>query len=686
MLRLRKILLLDYIYYLILVVVILLSIIRLSIPKISNYNENTKKVTGIVINYKYSNNTLTITLKTKEKLLVYFYLKDNKNTDIKIGDKLKITGTFSRPNKNTTKNLFNYQKYLNNKKIYYIVNADSIEKVSSTKNLYYKIKQVILKNISSNAYLKAFILGDKSSISKEVITSYQENGISHLFAISGMHITLLSSIILKILKKIKIKEEKRYFITSIFLIFYLSLIGLSPSALRGVLFFILFSINKIYYFYIKPKNIFILVLIITLLINPYYIYDVGFQYSFSISLILILMSQIITGNYIQKLLKTSLLSFIVSIPISLFNYYQINILSIFYNLFYVPLVSYIIFPLSLLTFIFKPLLPVYNIFINILEKTSIFFNKITIGKITFPKLNIIVYLSYVVILIICLIYIKKQNKKPLVILISILTIHYLTPYLHNDTYIQMIDVGQGDSILIHLKNKNILIDTGGKETYSNKNNLSKIVTTITIPLLKSKGIRKIDYLMLTHGDYDHMGEAISLVENFKVEKVIFNCGDFNDLEKDLIKVLDKKKIPYYSCIKELNINDNKLYFLNNKDYGNENDNSSVIYSELNNHKFLFMGDAGVEIEKDLIKKYNLQDIDILKVGHHGSKTSSSKEFINQINPKYSIISVGKNNRYAHPNKEVLSVLEKSKIYRTDQDGSIMFKIKNNKLKIETCRP
>ena len=124
-------------------VVILLSIIRLSIPKISNYNENTKKVTGIVINYKYSNNTLTITLKTKEKLLVYFYLKDNKNTDIKIGDKLKITGTFSRPNKNTTKNLFNYQKYLNNKKIYYIVNADSIEKVSSTKNLYYKIKQVI---------------------------------------------------------------------------------------------------------------------------------------------------------------------------------------------------------------------------------------------------------------------------------------------------------------------------------------------------------------------------------------------------------------------------------------------------------------------------------------------------------------------------------------------------------------
>ena len=154
-----------------------------------------------------------------------------------------------------------------------------------------------------------------------------------------------------------------------------------------------------------------------------------------------------------------------------------------------------------------------------------------------------------------------------------------------------------------------------------------------------------------------MGEAINLVNNFKVEKVIFNCGTYNDLEKELIEVLDKKKIKYYSCIKELNIDDNKLYFLNTKDYGNENDNSSVIYTELNNHKFLFMGDAGIEVEEDLIEKYSLQNIDVLKVGHHGSKTSSSKTFIYEINPKYSIISVGKNNRYGHPDDSVLDNLE-----------------------------
>ena len=183
-----------------------------------------------------------------------------------------------------------------------------------------------------------------------------------------------------------------------------------------------------------------------------------------------------------------------------------------------------------------------------------------------------------------------------------------------------------------------------------------------------------------------MGEAINLVENFKVEKVIFNCGEFNDLEQELIKVLNKKKIPYYSCIKELNIDSNKLYFLQTKEYDNENDNSNVVYTEIDDYKFMFMGDAGVEKEEDILNKYNISDIDVLKVGHHGSKTSSSESFINEINPKYSIISVGKNNRYGHPNKEVLNNLEDSKIYRTDQDGSIMFKIKNNKLEIETCSP
>ena len=183
-----------------------------------------------------------------------------------------------------------------------------------------------------------------------------------------------------------------------------------------------------------------------------------------------------------------------------------------------------------------------------------------------------------------------------------------------------------------------------------------------------------------------MGEAVNLVNILKVKQVIFNCVVFNDLESSLIKVLEAKKIPYQSCINELDIDNYQLNFLNTKVFGDENNNSNVIYTDFNGYNFIFMEYAGIEKEKDILDKYNLANIDVLKVGHHGNKTSSSKDFIDEIKPKYSIISVGKNNRYGHPNKEVLNNLSDSKIYRTDQDGSIMFKMKNNKLKIEICSP
>ena len=183
-----------------------------------------------------------------------------------------------------------------------------------------------------------------------------------------------------------------------------------------------------------------------------------------------------------------------------------------------------------------------------------------------------------------------------------------------------------------------------------------------------------------------MGDSIYLVNNFKVDKVILNNDSYNELEKELVEVLDKKKIKYFKGLKELNLDNYKLEFLNTREYDNENDNSNVIYLNYNNYKFLFMGDAGIERETDILKRYALKDIDFLKVGHHGSNTSSSKSFINNINPKYAIISVGENNRYGHPKSSVLDILFNSKIYRTDLDGSIEIKLNKNGYNIKTCPP
>ena len=673
MLRLRKILLQDNFYYGIFLLSIMLLGIRLLIPKESIYSLNTKEITGKIIKIEEKENQTIYEIKGKESVLATTLNKK----DYHLGDIVTIKGQVEKPSKNTTKYLFNYEEYLKRKNIFFIVKIEKIILLQNNKNIWYKGKERIEESFHKNAYLYTFILGDKSLIKDNVLRSYQSNGISHLFAISGMHITLLSSILKKILKKI-FQEETTYKIISIILLCYVLLVGCSPSIIRGVLFYILFEGNKIYYFYIKKENLFLLIISIAITQNPYNIYDPGFEYSYLISFSLLRLSSTLTANNkIISLLKVSITSFLVGIPISLKNYYEINLLGCIYNLFYVPFISTIVFPFTLVLIFIKPLEPIYNGLIYILEESSLLLERCSIGRLTFQRLPTIIYIVYFLLI---LLYLLTYKKKYIYLFLISLSIHFMIPYIINETYVEALDVGQGDFLLLHTNHKNIVVDTGGK-----RESTSLFFKTIS-PYLKSKGISKIHYLIISHGDFDHMGEAINIVNNFKVEKVIFNCGEYNDLESELIKVLDKKKIKYYSCIKELNIDKNILYFLQTKEYDNENDNSNVIYMELNNYKFMFMGDASISTEKEILNKYNLQNIDVLKVGHHGSNTSSSKEFINDINPKYAIISVGKNNRYGHPNKEVLDNLKNSKIYRTDKNGSILFQINNNKLKIETGIP
>ena len=647
----------------------------------SQYTGKETTFTGIVYKKKIKEDKIIYYIKAKENLIVNYYLTEEK--EISIGDTITVTGELIKPSKNTIPNIFNYQKYLYNHGINYMVKSKSIEKKSNNTNIIFHLRKLISKRIDNikygNEYIKIFILGDTSSLDEELIGSYQQNGVSHLFSISGMHISLFAGIILYIIKRISYNNFYNYAVVISFLIFYSLLVGSSPSVMRSLTMYILFSINKLFNLKIKSIDIMCMVLIILLLIKPFYIYDISFQFSYIISFSLVLFSYKLKNikNKILKSLYISLISFLVSFPICIYNFYQVNIFSIILNIILIPFVSAIIFPLSLISFIIPFTSGLLNIAISLLQSITLFISNNNIGILSFSKPNIILIIIYYVT-----IYLFLYNKKNRYIFLVML-FHKTYIYIDNTMKINYLDVSQGDSIFIKFPNNesNILIDTGGITNSSYSISKNK-----TIPYLKSIGVTKVNYLIITHGDYDHMGEAINLVKNFKVENVIFNCGKFNELEQELIKVLDKKKIPYYSCIKEINIDNSKLYFLQTKEYDNENDNSNVIYTELDGYKFMFMGDSGIEKEKDILDKYNISDIDVLKVGHHGSKTSSDKKFIDEIKPKYSIISVGKNNRYGHPNKEVLDTLNDSKIYRTDEDGSIMFKIKKDKLQIETCSP
>ena len=238
------------------------------------------------------------------------------------------------------------------KNTYFSMNIDNITLIEKNNNIFYKIKNYLIKrnsNVKGSDYLNTFILGDSSYISDKTLESYRTNGISHLFSVSGMHITLLSTLILFILNKVK-KRNINYLFVMLFLLFYMFLTNFTPSVMRATFLFIFLNLNKVLKLNLSTVRIFLIILMINLIINPYNIYNVGFQFSYIISFYLIIFNKIINRykNYFIKILVTSSISFLASIPILINNYFSINIMTILNNIIFVPLISIIIFPFSLI--------------------------------------------------------------------------------------------------------------------------------------------------------------------------------------------------------------------------------------------------------------------------------------------------------------------------------------------------
>lgn len=663
---------LQYNNTLVILFIILIFYIIISFNK-DNFDLKTKEFEGILTSFKIDGDKLSMQLKNKKKIIANYYIKteDEKKyleTTLKLGDVIKVTGLASNPVNNSIPNNFNYKKYLKSKNINLIMNTKTI-KITKNSNIFYRLKNSIIKMIDNrkdSKYFYTFILGDKSFLENDVYEVYKNNGVTHLFAISGMHVSML----ILIFTKLKFKNK----VIIIFLYIYSFLVMFTPSVLRVTIFFTLKNM-KLFKDISNPKLLFYTAIFL-IIINPFIVLDVGFQYSFIITLGLFLIKP-------RGIINLSFYAFILSLPITLYNNFEFNLTSVVINILIVPFVSYIIYPFLLISFFLPFLDDILHILILFLEKSNFILETISV-VITTGKINFFIILIYYIILFL---FIKSNEKKLLIFLPVLVIITKFSYLIDNNYYIYYLDVGQGDcEFIISPKHKEvIMVDTGGKTTYLKESWQTKMKkykeSDKFIIFLKSKGITKINKLIITHGDFDHMGESFNLINDFKIDEVIFNCGEYNNLESKLITVLKQKKINYTSCINDLNIGNNKLIFLQTKEYDNENDNSNVIYTKIYGHTFLFMGDAGIKKENDILNKYYLQNIDVLKVGHHGSNTSSGKNFIDTIKPKYSIISVGKNNRYGHPKSSVLDNLYNSKIYRTDQDGSIEIKLNDKGYKI-----
>ena len=642
--------------YLFNIIIAVLLIVNFVCFKPKSYYDNEKIITGIVLKKTVKDDKVSLVIKGKEKVKVSCY----KCTFLgMIGDTIEFVGEFKDISGNTNFNLFNYKYYLYSEKIYKNFVFKSYEvKTKSNKivyNTYNKIEERINK-FKASSFTKAMILGDTSTFEDEIMENYKINGIVHLFAISGMHVGILATIILKILNKISKNLKLNYLLIFLVLLFYMLLIN-SVSIKRSVVMFILCSVKKVFNLKISTLNILFYIFAFYFYENPYVIYNLGFKLSYLVSLGLIISSKKLKGkNYLNSLVITSTISFLVSMPIIINSNFEINLLSIFINVLIIPIVSIVLFPLSIITFAFpifdnvlNYLLNGFNVLNRFLASNSIVLN--------IPKLN---YLELIVYYLLLLLILKR--RKHILLLVVLIIIFKLKPFFNINPYLTMIDVGQGDAILITypFNKNNILIDVGGSASSFN-NAIS--------PYLKSIGIRRIDHLIISHGDADHIIGAYDLIKNFNVKNIYINSYSNSQFEEKLLTEFDVKIIS-----EETKIYENIIIY--NFPTNNENDDSLLTYFK--DFKILLMGDASKNIES----KLNIFDINILKVGHHGSKTSSDKEFIDKLKPKIALISVGLKNKYKHPNQIVLDNLKYSKTYLTSKSGMIKINLKN--LQVQTC--
>ncbi len=636
----------------IIIMIVFILIYLINYFVFSDYNLNSYE--GVITNivYKDDYNKITITNGIK-KVLVNHYYEEEFNYNI--GDYIKVNGENIIMEENHLPMMFNYKEYLLSKRYISIINVTDVL-VSEKINIYY-IKRFLYERVNllsdiSKPFVCSLVLGDNSLLEEEINESIRINGISHLFAISGLHINLIVIWVEKIIDRLKIK--KKGIVLNLFLFEYLFITSFSFSVFRAVLMNYLMQLNKYFKLKFSSLDICSLSFIIILLINPFSLYNIGFQLSYLVTaLIIIFTSYLCCYQGIKQNIMLSLISFLGSIPIAVNINNYINILSPIINIIFVYIITIIVLPLSFIVLLFPSIDIIYKEIINIFILLNDYTSTNISLLIDLPNFNILESLLYYgLILILFNVYNnKKLFKKVIVIFIIFLSIYYHKSSLNLYNEVVFMDLKDGESTLINssFNNYTILIDTGdgtGNE--------------VTNYLIK-KGIRKIDYLIITHNHQDHNGEVRYLLERIEVENIvisIYDQGSYNNQE-NIIKV---------KAGDHLNIGNIRLEIISPKSLSNdENDNSLVIYTKLGNWKYLFTGDSSTSV----LDKIDI-DVDVIKGGHHGSKTSSSYFLYKNCDPKYVILQTGRTKKYNFPDSETIELLDSlnKKVYRTDQDYTI----------------
>lgn len=646
----------------------------------------------------------------REKLL----LKVIGDKNIDLGDKILFLGKLNLPGENTNPLLFNYRLNLMTDKIYTtctIKDYSIIEVDKSNRAFHYNIKKgfrLKIENLfdeyldeDNSSLMKSIIIGDYSYLDDKDISKYRDLGLAHILAVSGLHIGIISGFFIFILANLGVKRKTNYTLTLIIIWFYGYLIGFPPSLLRAnIMLSIIFYGQIMAEPYDILKSLYVATFIL-LLFNPMWIFNLGFQLSVLATFSIVYFSPKINklfypyNNKITYMLSGLLAVLMGLLPVQAFYFNKISLLSILSNIIIAPILSISLSVGATMVGV-SYVLPFLNVLIgkvlNILLSIQYFivdlFHQIPWGVIETYSPNIFEFIIYYIIIFIIfkVISLKEINIKIKKLIFYYLTISIIVNFalvLKDDSIeFHFIDVGQGDSVLIRTKKHDYLLDTGGSILDS-----WDVGEYIVLPYLQKIGVRNLRGVFITHFHHDHCKSLPLLMENLNIENILISYKDHNSeiygylRDKEIPTILLKENDFIYldknTSIVVLNPRDNILH-----PKTNANNLSLVFLLNYYNRNLLFSGDMEKEVEEEILNKIN-ETIDIIKVPHHGSNTSSTEEFLNKTTPEIAIVSVGKNNFYGHPSNEVISRYENlgSNIYRTDIHGMIKVKLDKNNLEI-----
>ncbi|WKA60070.1 DNA internalization-related competence protein ComEC/Rec2 [Planococcus shenhongbingii] len=632
--------------------------------------------------------------------------------------KLYITGVFEKPSPPSHEFSFDMQKYLNHNGSRYILAIQTVKGVEAAPTMLSKLyerRKWLKRHIQASfppalaAEAEALLIGEQENMTNEDRLMYQTLGITHLFAISGLHVAIIVGIGYFILVRLHIRKETALLLLLAILPMYGVLAGGAPSVLRSICMVSAVMVFRLFRIRLSIAHILLASFAMFILWDPYIMYDIGFQLSYGASFGIIYSTRFLSGegSAVKNGLIITAISQLTLYPLLLHHFYEISLSAFLVNSLFVPLYTLFILPVNLvllgLTFLFQPAadfvfyfyVPVRGFIETVMHWLSgLPYQMWNPGK-PGPLMMLALFTSVMAFYSLAE---RGFRLRQLLVLLAPAICFSALPYFDPALKVTFLDVGQGDSAVIELPYRRgvYLIDSGGllrfdTEAFKKRNKPYEVGRQVVAPYLKGNGISTIDILVLSHADADHAEGAEELFPLFRVNELHLSPGSAaTDIMQALAPFAGEAPVLFPGKGAGWKESGVSFSYLSPSDAEYEGNNDSlVLLVESGDFRVLFTGDLETAGEQDLLETFgtSLTALSVLKVGHHGSKTSSSKEFLSLVQPEVSIFSTGIDNRYGHPSEEVVERFDELGLptLNTAETGTIKFQFQDGDVKFQTMR-